>query len=125
MFTLVITFVCVLHYNILSAPVLRIPVSTSKTCRRGVRQWRWAAALGGPAFALPAQSGVVNYSVLICCKERELDLSCKKHLSEYPNLSRGKVPNSSVSLSSSSPVRVRIPVSRLVANNWYQRSHDR
>jgi hypothetical protein len=109
----------------MSAPVLRIPVSTSKTCRRGERQGRWAAAPGGPAFALPAQSGVVNCNVLICCKGRELDLSCKKHLSEYPNLSRGKVPNSSVSLSSSSPVRVRIPVSRLVANNWYQRSHDR
>jgi hypothetical protein len=58
----------------MSAPVLRIPVSTSKTCRRGERQGRWAAAPGGPAFALPAHSGVVNCSVLICYKGRELEL---------------------------------------------------
>jgi hypothetical protein len=49
-------------------------MSTIKTCRMGERQGRWATVPGGPAFALPAQSGVVNCSFLIYCKGGELKL---------------------------------------------------
>jgi hypothetical protein len=54
--------------SIVSAPVLRMLMNTNRTRRIGRHQGRWAAAPGSPVSALPAQSGSVRCSFIICCK---------------------------------------------------------